>query len=59
MIPELERVIKEAQMQDDRITDVKDFTFNKNGKDIITTFVVDTIEGEVSIEKVVSVSSEY
>lgn len=59
MIPELERVIKEALMQDDRITNVKDFNFEKKGKDIFVTFIVETVEGEVSIEKVVSVSSEY
>lgn len=59
MIPELERVIKEALMQDDRITNVKDFNFEKRGKDILVTFIVETVEGEVSIEKVVSVSSEY
>lgn len=59
MIPELERVIKEALMQDDRITNVKDFNFEKTGKDILVTFIVETVEGEVSIEKVVSVSSEY
>ncbi len=59
MIPELERVIKEALMQDDRITNVKDFNFEKKGKDILVTFIVETVEGEVSIEKVVSVSSEY
>lgn len=59
MIPELERVIKEALMQDDRITNVKDFNFEKKGKDILVTFIVETVGGEVSIEKVVSVSSEY
>jgi hypothetical protein len=59
VIPELERVIKEALMQDDRITNVKDFNFEKKGKDILVTFIVETVEGEVSIEKVVSVSSEY
>lgn len=56
VIPELERVIKEALLQDDRIEDVVDFIFNKTSKNMITaTFRVVTILGDVIIEKEVSV----
>lgn len=56
IIPELERVIKEALMQDDRIEDVLDFTFNQTNKNTITvTFKVVTTLGDVIIEKEVSI----
>lgn len=53
-IPELERVITEALMQDDRIEEVKDFDFSKNNSDIIIKFTVISTEGNTTIEKVVS-----
>ena len=53
---ELERVIKEALVQDDRIEDVVEFTFNQtNKKTIVATFKVITIFGDITIEKEVSV----
>ena len=55
VIPELERVIKEALMQDDRIEDVTDFEFETNKNDVIVKFKVISIEGVAEIEKVVSV----
>lgn len=56
VIPELERVIKEALIQDDRIEDVVEFTFNQTSKNTITvTFRVVTILGDIMIEKEVSV----
>lgn len=56
IIPELERVIKEALIQDDRIEDVVDFIFNQTSKNIITaTFKVITTLGDIMIEKEVSV----
>lgn len=56
VIPELERVIKEALLQDDRIEDVIEFTFNQTSKNtiavkfkVITTLEDFTIEKEVSL----------
>lgn len=54
VIPELERVIEEALLQDDRISEVKDFNFEKDKTNIIVTFTVVTTEGDVDVEKVVS-----
>lgn len=42
VMAELPRRITEALTQDDRITDVKDFEFEKNGKVLHTTFTVVT-----------------
>lgn len=56
VIPELERVIKEALMQDDRIEDVAEFTFSQISKNVIVvTFKVITILGNVIVEKEVNV----
>lgn len=55
VIPELERVIKEALMQDDRIEDVTDFEFSINKNIVTTKFKVISIEGVANIEKVVSI----
>lgn len=54
-IPELERVIKEALTQDDRIIDVTDFKFETIKNTVIITFKVLTTEGETVIEKAVSI----
>ncbi len=50
--PELERRITEALMQDDRIQEVKDFTFEtaRPGR-VHTTFTVVTDVGEITAEK--------
>lgn len=50
-IPEIERCIKEALLQDDRITSVANFTFTVDKKKIHTTFTVKTIYGEIEVEK--------
>jgi phage baseplate assembly protein W len=55
VIPELERVIKEAIMQDDRIEDVTDFEFATNKNIVTVKFKVISIEGVADIEKVVSI----
>lgn len=55
VIPELERLITEALMQDDRIQDVVDFEV-ENKKNIVNVkFKVITTVGNVEIEKAVSV----
>jgi hypothetical protein len=51
VIPELERRITEALMQDDRITDVYNFEFDTPKKNVVTvTFNVDTQYGTTDIE---------
>lgn len=53
--PELERRIKEALIQDDRIDDVDGFEFELiDKKTIKVTFTVHTIYGETQEEKVVN-----
>lgn len=55
VIPELERRIKEALLQDDRIESVDGFTF-KNDKDkILVNFTVHTIYGDINANKVVNI----
>lgn len=50
-IPEIERRIREALLQDDRIESVTDFEFETNKRVVHTTFIVHTIFGEIEIEK--------
>ena len=53
--PELERRIKEALLQDDRIKSVEDFNFDISEKRTIkTTFTVKTVFGDLQEEKVVN-----
>lgn len=53
---ELQRRITEALLQDDRITSVTEFKFETNKKhELVCTFVVHTIFGDTSEEKVVNV----
>jgi len=54
-IPEIERVIKEALLQDDRIEEVTDFEFETKKNDVIVKFKVTSVEGVAEIEKVVSI----
>lgn len=54
VIPELERVIQEALLQDDRISEVNNFEFNVEKNSIIVKFTVTTTVGEFQAEKVVS-----
>ena len=55
VIPELERVIKEALLQDDRITEVTDFEFEHDKDTVTVHFKAITNVGEIEIEKVVSI----
>lgn len=55
VLPELERRIKEALLQDDRINDVGNFTFNMiDKKEVKVTFTIYTIYGEIQEGKVVN-----
>ncbi|HGS9152715.1 DUF2634 domain-containing protein [Clostridioides difficile] len=55
VIPELERRIKEALIQDDRIENVDNFQFeNQKGK-VQCKFIVHTKYGNIKAEKVVSI----
>lgn len=49
-IPEIERRIREALLQDDRITAVENFEFTINKKQVLTTFTVVSIFGEINTE---------
>lgn len=49
-IPELERRIREALLQDDRITTVENFSFEVNKKKVLATFTVASIFGSVDTE---------
>lgn len=53
IIPELERRIKEALMQDDRITNVDGFLFDVKKSNILVKFTVHSIYGSVTREKAV------
>lgn len=55
VMSELERRITEALTQDDRITDVTDFEFEKNGKKLHTTFTVVTEKGNIPTDLEVEV----
>ena len=44
-VPEIERRITEALLQDDRITAVENFQFEVNKKKVLTTFTVISIFG--------------
>lgn len=55
-VPQIEKRIREALTQDDRITRVYDFEFDVTKKGIVhTKFKVDTTAGTVEIEKGVAV----
>lgn len=51
VIPELERRIREALLQDDRITAVDGFTFQREGKKLLCGFTVHSLFGELNAEK--------
>ena len=51
VIPELERRIEEALMQDERITDIEDFEFELLGGAVFVSFTVHTIFGDIDAEK--------
>lgn len=55
VLPEVERRITEALLQDDRIKSVSDFEFDTSKKkEVVCTFVVHTIFGDINTEKVVN-----
>lgn len=55
-VPEIERRIKEALLQDDRIKDVHDFSFTFPSKGVIAvTFIVDSTEGTFEERKEVEI----
>lgn len=55
VIPELQRRVEEALLQDDRITAVDDFEFDTSKKgEVKATFTVHTIFGDIEAEKVVN-----
>lgn len=54
-IPEIERRIREALLQDDRITAVENFVFTVNKKKVHATFTVTTIFGAFQAEKGVEI----
>ena len=49
-IPEIERRVREALLQDDRITAVQNFEFTVNKKKVLATFTVVSIFGEINAE---------
>lgn len=51
VIPELERRIEEALMQDERITSIEDFEFELLGSAVSVSFTVHTIFGDIDSEK--------
>ena len=55
VISEAQRRIVEALMQDDRIEEVTDFTFEKNRNTLHITFKVRSIYGTIEVEKEVTV----
>lgn len=55
-VPEIERRIKEALLQDDRISEVSNFVFTYPKKRLIcVVFDVKTLEGDTTIQKEVNV----
>lgn len=55
VVPELQRVITEALLQDDRIEEVNNFKFEITNNKILITFNVITTVGEIPSEKVVNI----
>ena len=55
VIPELERVITEAVLRDDRVDSVSNFKIKRAGKARIVTFTVHTVFGDFEAEKEVLV----
>jgi hypothetical protein len=54
--PEIERRVKDALLQDDRITGVDNFEFDTSTKGVVSvTFTVHTFFGDVNEEMVVNI----
>lgn len=54
-IPEIERRVTEALLQDDRITAVQDFEFTEQKNSVLATFTVVSIYGETETEMEVEI----
>lgn len=54
-IPELERVITEALLQDKRILEVNNFDFEVKQNSILAKFTVLTTSGKLEMDKAVSI----
>jgi hypothetical protein len=54
-IPEIERRVREALLQDDRITAVENFEFDVKKKKVLTTFTVVSIFGSINTEMEVEI----
>ena len=55
VVPELERRITEALVQDDRIKSVDEFAFEIDGHAVTVSFTVHTVFGDIQTEKEVDV----
>ncbi len=55
VIPEIERRVSEALLNDDRILAVEDFSFTAHGRRLSVKFLVRTIYGDISQEAEVAV----
>ena len=56
VLPELKRRITEALTQDERIADVRDFTFDIEKHGVVrAAFTVETVLGEIPVEKEVAI----
>lgn len=52
IVTRIPAIFREALMTDDRIVDVRDFTFNKLSMDsVLVTCIVDTVYGEIKYEQ--------
>ena len=54
-IPEIERRVREALLQDDRITAVQNFAFEVNKREVLATFTVVSTFGNINVEKAVEI----
>lgn len=54
-IPEIERRVREALLQDDRITTVENFEFDVKKKKVLTTFTAVSIFGSINAEMEVEI----
>ena len=55
VLPEIEKRIADALMQDSRILSVKDFSFESKRNNITVYFTVSTVFGDLEVEKVVNI----
>lgn len=55
VLPEIERRVREALLQDDRITEVRDFSFDVRKKKVLASFTVVSIFGSLSTETEVEI----